>query len=169
VKIAGWLLSPSALGDGVVSSESNQRRFADGSHVSLVATAGKGAVFAGWEGDGFSPNNQITILMDGPNSIQANFLNRATLQVSTRGLGSVSGLAELGSYPVDAIAAVTAVPDAGWMFSHWSGAATGNHPAAAVTMNTPKTLTAPFLAVQAWREPKAAGFQRSDDRSVDPL
>ena len=137
--------------------------------MSLVATAGKGAVFAGWEGDGFSPNNQITILMDGPNSIQANFLNRATLQVSTRGLGSVSGLAELGSYPVDAIAAVTAVPDAGWMFSHWSGAATGNHPAAAVTMNTPKTLTAPFLAVQAWREPKAAGFQRSDDRSVDPL
>lgn len=173
IHIPEWEFSVATNGNGQVSRDFAAARYPHNAQVSLAATAGKGAVFTGWGGDAVSPNNQITILMDGPKSIQANFSNRATLQVFTRGLGNVSGLADLGSYPVDEIAEITAVPEGAWEFSHWSGASSSNDPHVAIAMDATKSLTAHFiLPIEAWRSLHFTPAQLADHTisgdSIDP-
>lgn len=94
-----------------------------------------------WSGDALGAENQVAILMDGNNTVQANFSSRASLQVLIRGAGKVNGLADLGSYPVWETASLAAVPADGWEFSGWSGAVTGTNPTASILMDTPKAVT----------------------------
>lgn len=164
VTIRGWVLTTSAIGNGQINQDSSSRIFSNGSSVSLAADAGKGSIFAGWAGDAFSPNNQITILMDGDKSLQANFANRATLQVFERGLGVVSGRADLGSYAMDEVAQLGAAAADGWTFSHWSGDFAGTEAAASILMDRSKAVTAHFVQTSAaWR---AAHF--SAEELLDP-
>jgi hypothetical protein len=173
VRIPGWILSTSAAGNGEINQDGGQRLFANGSVVSLNATAGKGTVFTGWSGDAYSPNDQITILMDGNKSLQANFSNRATLQVFVNGMGEVGGLPDFGSYPVGGTAAITALPAPGWEFSHWSGASSVQTPTASIPMNVSKTATANFvLPMNSWKtsrfEPEQLADSTISGDNMDP-
>jgi hypothetical protein len=99
VNIPGWLLTTTALGDGDINRDSGQRLLANGSRVSLNATAGKGASFSGWLGDAIGTESQVTILMDGDKHVQASFSPQASLQIHTHGYGRVAGAAKAGSSP----------------------------------------------------------------------
>ncbi|MBT8044005.1 MAG: hypothetical protein KJO79_03560, partial [Verrucomicrobiae bacterium] len=152
VTIPEWELSLNTNGQGQIDQDFAALRYPHGARVSLTANAGKGAAFAGWGGDAVGAENQVTILMDGNKSVQANFSSRASLQVHVRGAGSVTGLADLGSYAVNDTAALTAAPADGWEFSGWNGAATGGSPTAQVTMDSNKVLTARFIKTKArWK------------------
>lgn len=153
ITIPEWEFSVATNGNGQVNRDFAAARYPHKSQVSLTASAGKGAAFTGWAGDAYSPNNQITILMDGDKSVQANFSNRAALQLFVRGMGEVTGLADLGSYAVNSTANLSAVPAAGWRFSHWYGASAADTPATSVLMDSPKTLTAIFVnRISDWRQ-----------------
>lgn len=155
INIPEWEFAVATNGNGQVNRDFAATRYPHKAQVSLTASAGKGATFTGWGGDALSPNDQITILMDGNKSVQANFANRATLQVFVNGMGEVTGLLDFGSYPVTATAAITAVPAPGWAFSHWSGASTVLTPAASIPMNVSKAVTANFiLPVATWKSSK---------------
>ena len=152
INIPEWEFSVATNGNGQVNRDFAALRYPHKSQVSLTASAGKGAAFTGWGGDALGAESQITVLMDGNKSVQANFSNRATLQIFVRGAGLVTGLPDLGSYPVGQTAAITAAPAPGWEFSHWSGASAVTTPMASILMNAPKTATANFvLPMAAWK------------------
>ena len=145
INIPEWEFNLATNGNGSVNRDFAATRYPHKSRVSLTASAGKGAVFSGWAGDALSPNNQITLLMDGDKSVQANFATRTNLQLFVRGMGEVTGFADLGSYASNTTADLTAVPAAGWSFSHWSGASADATVATSVLMDSSKTLTAHFV------------------------
>ncbi|MFC7335858.1 S8 family serine peptidase [Haloferula chungangensis] len=152
IQVEGHRLNLDTTGNGEVARDFATSFYPHGASVSLAASAGKGAAFAGWGGDALGAENQITILMDGDKTVQAFFSTRVSLQVLVRGGGEVTGLADLGSYGVGESASVTASPAAGWHFSHWSGAADGVMPSAQVTMDSSKRLTAHFvLPMDSWK------------------
>ncbi|BDS05193.1 hypothetical protein NT6N_02330 [Oceaniferula spumae] len=152
VTIPEWELNLNTTGSGQINQDITARRYPHGARVSLTASAGKGAAFAGWGGDALGAESQITILMNGDKSVQATFSSRASLQVHVRGAGSVSGLADLGSYGLNETASLTAVPADGWIFAGWSGAVTGSSATANVVMDSPKAVTAVFtLPVANWK------------------
>ncbi len=153
VKIPGFRLSASSVGNGVVAQDVGQRIFASGSRVSLTATSGKGARFTGWNGDAIGTESQVTILMNQDRNVQANFVSQVNLQLFTRGAGNISGAADEGLYLVGETASIQAVPTAGWVFSGWTGSATGSSTNASILMDQPKYVTASFaLPMQAWKE-----------------
>jgi len=163
VTIPEWEFNVATNGNGQVNRDFAAARYPHKAQVSLTATAGKGAVFTGWAGDAVSPNNQITILMDGNKSLQANFSNRAHLQVFIQGAGDVTGLADLGSYSSGHTAQITAVPAPGWEFSHWSGASTESTASTSIIMDAPKSVTAQFiLPLATWKETYFSASQLAD-------
>jgi hypothetical protein len=64
------------------------------------------------------------------------------LTTETSGGGSVSGA---GSYNTNAVATVTASPETGFVFSHWSGDAVGSANPLQLNMDNSKTVTANFI------------------------
>lgn len=163
VTIPEWELNLNSNGNGQINQNFAAVRYPHGSRVSLTANAGKGAAFAGWGGDAVGAQNQITILMDGDKSVLANFASRASLQVHVRGAGEVTGLADLASYPVGDTASLTAVPAVGWMFSGWSGAATGGSASANITMDSNKVVTATFVKLKdTWKSDHFSAAELGD-------
>lgn len=67
-----------------------------------------------------------------------------SLTVSTRGRGSVTRSPENATYEKDTKVTLTATPSEGWVFSGWSGSATGNQNPLSVTMDATKEITANF-------------------------
>jgi len=66
--------------------------------------------------------------------------------VNPSGAGSVTRSPNSSSYASGTVVTVTATPNSGYVFSSWSGAATGSANPTTVTMNANKTLTANFTA-----------------------
>jgi hypothetical protein len=163
ITIPEWSFNVQTNGNGQVNRDFAAMRYPHKAQVSLTASAGKGATFTGWSGDGYSPNNQITILMDGNKTLAANFSNRATLQVFVRGAGAVNGLVDLGSYEVGQTASLTAAPAEGWQFSHWSGDTSSTQAVHSLIMTQPKTITAHFiLPVATWKSQHFSVAQLAD-------
>lgn len=147
------ILNLTSLGNGTINRDNVGVVYANGALVSMTASAGKGASFAGWSGDSITRLSQITLRMDSDKSIAANFTSTVGLQVSVTGAGTVSGQSSNGLYTVGSSATVTAVPDPSWIFVGWSGATTGTNPSAILSMDQPKTLNARFeLSFQSWKQ-----------------
>ena len=93
----------------------------------LNATAQVGYTFSEWQGDANSTssllngvNNPINkIGVTGPITLTAVFVeNDYLISTSTTGGGSVTGA---NTYSIHDIPTITAIPDPGWVFSHWTG------------------------------------------------
>lgn len=63
--------------------------------------------------------------------------------------GTVSKSPDNALYEPDSVVTVTAIPNTGFEFVSWSGAASGSNTVAAITMDTNKTVTANFQPVQS--------------------
>ena len=68
-----------------------------------------------------------------------------TLSTSVVGSGSIGRSPDQTTYAPGAEVTLTATPASGWLFSGWSGGATGSTNPLAVTMNASKTITATFV------------------------
>ena len=150
--------------------------YADGSSVTLVATASAGYVFANWtEGASVvssSPN--YTFLAQASRSLTANFIVVGTGEVITASAlpasaGSTTGS---GEYAVGANATVTATANPGYKFSKWlvSGKSVSTTASYTFTVSTTRDLVAKFkpvytLAVSG--EP-ASGGEVDADKTYDP-
>ena len=79
-----------------------------------------------------------------------------TLTTKVEGSGTVTGA---GDYETNEKVTLTATPDEGFAFTHWSGDAVGVEPEVTITMDMPKTVTAHFIpedAAERLAEEKAA-------------
>lgn len=67
-----------------------------------------------------------------------------TLTATTAGGGTINLSPTGGVYLASTVVTVTAVPNTGWQFLYWLGAATGSSSTTQVTMNSNETVTAVF-------------------------
>lgn len=133
---------------GTVKKEPDQAAYPYGSHVLLTATAAEGYTFTSWSGDAAGATNPLTLLMDDDKVIVANFaLNRYSLTVQAQN-GSVAIEPDEESYTADSRVVLTAIPLGDYVFTNWSGDATGSNNPLTVTMSGNKTITAHFEAIR---------------------
>ncbi len=67
-----------------------------------------------------------------------------TLTINIIGSGTVTKDPDWDVYPEGTVVTLTAIPDSGWHFDHWSGGASGPNNPTDITMNGDKVVTAHF-------------------------
>ncbi|RLF58403.1 MAG: hypothetical protein DRN25_05250, partial [Thermoplasmata archaeon] len=66
------------------------------------------------------------------------------LSVSPEGAGSIEKTPDLDQYPEGTTVTLTAIPNSGYIFDHWSGDVSGSENPVSVVMDSNKTITAVF-------------------------
>ncbi|MBC7398307.1 MAG: DUF3494 domain-containing protein [Mucilaginibacter sp.] len=127
--------------------------FAAGTSVTVTAMPNAGYTFVNWT-DGAttaSTSPAYTFPLSSNRTLVANFLlNTYTLTVNANALmGSVTKNPNLAVYNSGANVQLTATAKPGFIFSSWSGDATGSVNPLTVNMNSNKNITANFTAVVA--------------------
>jgi uncharacterized repeat protein (TIGR02543 family) len=115
--------------------------------ANLTATANSGYVFTGWSGDASGTSSSTTVTMNSNKNVTANFaLITYTLSTSANPVagGTVTGS---GTYNAGSLANLTATANSGYVFTGWSGDASGTSSSVTVTMNANKSVTANFEPV----------------------
>lgn len=138
-------------------------QFAAGTTTLITAAPEPAYEFAGWSGGVTGPANPASVLMDGPRTVQANFvLRQFDLVIGVIGGGSVT---PGGTYPYGTLVTLAATPDAVSRFAGWAGDSTGSEPVTLVLMTGPRSIQALF-------EPKMAqtiSFPHPGDRPSGSL
>ena len=124
--------------------------YPEGTIVDISATHAPGYRFDHWEGDVANADAaDTTVTMDADKTVTAHFVATTydlTMAVSGGG-GSTTPAVGPHTYDADAVVPVTATPDTGYRFDHWTGdVADANAASTTVTMDADKTVTAYFVA-----------------------
>ena len=121
--------------------------YPEGTEVSLTAIPNEGYYFSHWDGSLTGSQNPISLTMNSDKNVIAYFTaNTYTLTVNVVGGGSVTPSG--GVYSADDVVTLTAIPNNGWVFDHWSGDAVGSTNPTTVIMNSDKEITAVFVEEQ---------------------
>ncbi len=147
-----YALTINTAGSGSVAVSPNKATYAEGETVTLTATPNAGWQFAGWSGDISGETNPYTVTVTNDTTVVATFTrvmsdpeeaDEFTLTVNTIGSGSVTVSPNRATYAEGETATLTAVPNAGWRFSGWSGdvAGSSNPQAVEITRNTTAVAT----------------------------
>ena len=140
--------------NGTVAKSLDQARYNHGSTVQLTATPNPGFTFTSWSGDAVGDTNPLTVTMNADKNITANFtaippvVNAYTLTV-TAANGTVVKNPNQPNYNAGTNVQLTATANAGYIFTSWSGDATGSVNPLTVTMNANKNITANFTPIPA--------------------
>jgi len=138
-------------GSGSITENPNKTTYNSGDQVTLTATANPGYTFSNWTGDASGSANPITITMNGPKGITANFTqNQYTLTVTIfpTGSGSFMKNPDKPTYTYGEQVQLTATANPGYTFGNWSGDAKGSSNPVTVTISGNKTMTANFTQDQ---------------------
>lgn len=127
--------------------------FPSGSSVTVTAAQNVGYTFTNWtdqaSGTVLSTSPNYTFALSANRALVANFaINTYTLAVTAVN-GTVSKVADQARYNHGSTVVLTATPAAGYIFSSWSGDATGTTNPLTVTMDANKNITANFIAIPA--------------------
>jgi hypothetical protein len=144
-------LTISITGSGTVDKNPDLLDYDEGSSVTLTAAPATGWVFSNWQGDATGTTNPITLSMNADKTIAAVFVEITySVTVSITGSGIVDKDPDLLNYDEGSSVALTATPEAGWVFNNWEGDATGATNPVTLTMNEDKAVTAVFEALPDW-------------------
>jgi pectate disaccharide-lyase len=141
-------ISPSA--GGTVSRNPNATTYASGTVVTLTATPGSGYTFTGWSGDVTGSSTSVTVTMNANRTVTANFTSSTgttytlTTTASPSAGGRITRSPNATSYAAGTVVTLTATPASGYVFSSWSGGASGTSATTSVTMNANTSVTANF-------------------------
>jgi uncharacterized repeat protein (TIGR02543 family) len=148
---AEYTLAVIVDGQGTVQISPSKPAYQSGEVVTLTADPVDGYLFNGWSGDASGTANPIQITMNGNKSVTATFTpieaDTYTLQTTTTGSGTIQRDPDLEAYPSGQKVILTAVADDGYLFSGWSGDASGMETPIQITMNGNKSVTASFAPV----------------------
>jgi len=115
--------------------------------VTLTALPNTGYTFDHWSGDLSGSENPTTITMNGNKSITAHFTQNEytlTITIDPVGKGTVDA-SPAPPYHYNDNVTLTAIPNTGYAFDHWSGDLTGSTNPTIITMNGNKSVTAHFV------------------------
>lgn len=144
------LLTSSPAAGGTTDGEG---AYAAGTSVTITSVANTGYTFTNWtdlaSGAVVSASPNYTFALSANRSLVANFLlNTYTLTVTAVN-GTVSKAPDQATYNHGSNVVLTATPAAGYVFSSWSGDATGTTNPLTVNMTSNKNITANFTAIPA--------------------
>ncbi len=143
--ICEYTLTINIDGNGSVSKDSDQEVYEYGTVVELTAVPDTGWSFSHWTGDLTGSENPEEITMNSDKIVNAHFnINEYSLTINIEGNGEVIKNPDQESYEYGTVVELTAVPDTGWSFSHWSGDLTGSENPEYITINEDKEVTANF-------------------------
>jgi len=130
-------------GAGSVTRAPDQVTYVSNSVAQLTATPEPGWGFLNWSGDAFGSDNPLSVRMTADKTITANFY-QPTINVTIAGSGVVLRNSSGPTYPFNSTVTLTAVPNAGWVFTGWSGDAGGGNNSLVLLMSSNKNITATF-------------------------
>jgi len=131
--------------NGTVVKNPLQATYNYGTTATLTATPNTGYTFTSWSGDATGSTNPLTVTMNANKNITANFtVNTYTLTVAASN-GTVVKVPNQTTFNYGATATLTANPNTGYIFSSWSGDATGSTNPLTVTIDANKNITANFI------------------------
>jgi hypothetical protein len=117
-----------------------------GTSVTVTATPDAGLSFAGWSGDLSGTTNPETLVVDADKNIGASFEQTFALNVSPGTGGSITLEPPGGVYAAGTAVTVTAVADAGFAFTGWSGDLAGATNPETLVVDADKSVAASFAA-----------------------
>ena len=130
--------------NGTVVKNPSTATYLPAATVTLTATANTGYTFTSWSGDATGSTNPLTVTMNANKNITANYtINTYTLTVAASN-GTVAKVPNQATYNYGTTATLTATPNTGYIFSSWSGDATGSTNPLTVTIDANKNITANF-------------------------
>ncbi|MEM7030591.1 MAG: putative Ig domain-containing protein, partial [Chloroflexota bacterium] len=141
-------VTTSGDGQGTVLLDPPGGVYAQGSTVTVTASAANDSEFSSWAGDLSGTTTPTNLTIDSDKAIEAIFILLPvshTLSVHVSGSGIVSPTG--GTYLSGTVIALTATPIEGWQFDGWSGDASGSDNPTAVTMDGDKSITAIFSPI----------------------
>ena len=119
----------------------------EGDTATLTATPAAGYFFSNWSGDAGGTDIPLSVLVDSDKEITANF-TRITHTVTTAANPPEGGTVDGGgTYNWGDTASLTAIPVPGYVFSDWSGDATGTDNPLSVLVDSDKSITANFTRI----------------------
>jgi len=120
--------------------------------VTLTALPNPGWSFSHWNDDPDSTDEELEITIEGDTTVTAHFTqDEYKLKVGVlpeEAAGTVKIEDEQSSYLYGDKVKLTAEPEAGWSFSHWSGDASGDANPLVITIEGDTTVTAHFKKVE---------------------
>ena len=149
VAIPMYTLNVTAV-NGTVDIDPDQTSYESGTIVMLTPIPDTGYIFTGWSGDATGTDDPLSVTMDSDKNITANFTEVAPTEY-TLNVTAVNGTVDIDpdqtSYESGTIVMLTPIPDTGYIFTGWSGDATGTDDPLSVTMDSDKNITANFAEV----------------------
>jgi uncharacterized repeat protein (TIGR02543 family) len=113
----------------------------------ITAYPKTGFTFAGWSGDVTSTANPLKIVMNANKKVTATFTSGPTYTLTTKVVGSGTVSPTTGDYSQGSTQTLKATPASGYIFTGWSGDATGTTNPLTITLNGNKTIMATFAAI----------------------
>jgi uncharacterized repeat protein (TIGR02543 family) len=150
---ASYTLTLNVSGSGTVLRNPTNSVYPSGVTVTLTAISNSPTwYFSSWSGDATGTANPLNLQMLSNKVITATFqqLPTFTLTLATNGQGTIALSPDGGVYASNTVVTVTATPAAGWVFTAWSGDATGAANPVSVTMSHNLSLTATFAQLPAF-------------------
>jgi uncharacterized repeat protein (TIGR02543 family) len=150
------ILSSSPAAGG---STSGSGSYNAGSSVTVTATANAGYTFVNWtEGTNIvSTSPAYTFALTGNRTLVANFSN-ITFTLNTTAInGTIAKNPNQTAYNSGSIVVLTATPASGYVFTSWSGDASGSANPLTVVMNANKNITANFSQIVVVVPPSILG------------
>jgi len=143
-----YTLTIEISGQGTTDPVIGTHKYPEGTVVVLTALAKPGWEFDYWGGTDNNFINPTTVTMTSDKTVTAYFKEiRHSLTINIDGQGTTNPSSGSYSYVEGRVINITATPELGWQFSHWSGDATGSQNPIAITMDSDKTVTAHFVRV----------------------
>jgi Divergent InlB B-repeat domain/Fibronectin type III domain len=140
-------------GGGTVTGSPAGTIFNPGTQVSLTAAADANSRFTGWSGACSGTANPCRVTMNANTQVTASFavtsINQSasyTLRITKNGSGKgvVVNTPSGSSFKSGTVVTLTSTPDAGSVFSGWSGACKGTSDTCTVTMSARRSVYATF-------------------------
>jgi len=140
------VLSSSPVAGGTTTGSG---AYAANTSVTVTAIVNPGYTFTNWTENGaiVSTSAAYVFALAANRTLVANFaVNTYTLNVAAVN-GTVVATPQQATYNSGSTVVLTATPNSGYIFSSWSGDATGNVNPLTVTMNSNKNITANFTPI----------------------
>ena len=182
---AGQPLAIATSGEGSVRSSrggincgsSCSAVVANGSRVTLTATAGAGSRLVGWSGACSGSSRTCQLTMSSARAVVAAFADAPRsfpLAVTTSGSGVVTSAPAgirckptcTASMRAGSKVVLTATPAKGSTFVRWAGGCPARNPVCSVTMTAPRTFTATFARNADQRAPRVTALPSTGARGT---